>query len=142
MKVSFYLGSASSNSSDVSSLNQCSNYTLDTDASRLATYSATTTGCDSTVFATPLWVRFTGGGATTLATSATLSYRCGTYRTGWLVTPLSSTTETTTTAVVCFSWTTNICSWNTVISVTNCNGFYVFLLPSPPVGCYSRYCTQ
>ncbi|CAF4875686.1 unnamed protein product [Rotaria socialis] len=39
---------------DVSSLNQCSNYTLDTDASRLATYSATTTGCDSTVFATPL----------------------------------------------------------------------------------------
>ncbi|CAM4984472.1 unnamed protein product [Rotaria socialis] len=127
---------------DVSSLNQCSNYTLDTDASRLATYSATTTGCDSTVFATPLWVRFTGGGATTLATSATLSYRCGTYRTGWLVTPLSSTTETTTTAVVCFSWTTNICSWNTVISVTNCNGFYVFLLPSPPVGCYSRYCTQ
>ncbi|CAF2106967.1 unnamed protein product, partial [Rotaria magnacalcarata] len=38
----------------VSSLSQCSNYTLDTDASRLTTYSATTTGCDSTVYATPL----------------------------------------------------------------------------------------
>ncbi|CAF4136589.1 unnamed protein product [Rotaria magnacalcarata] len=46
--------SSSSNSSAVSSLSQCSNYTLDTDASRLTTYSATTTGCDSTVYATPL----------------------------------------------------------------------------------------
>ncbi|CAF2075844.1 unnamed protein product [Rotaria magnacalcarata] len=126
----------------VSNVSQCSNYTLDTDASRLATYSATTSSCDSTVYATPLWVRFTGGGATTLATSATLSYRCGTYYTGWLVSSLPSTSGTTTTAVVCFSWSTSICSWTTTISVTNCNAFYVFLLASPPVGCNSRYCTQ
>ncbi|CAF4533627.1 unnamed protein product, partial [Rotaria magnacalcarata] len=83
--------STSSNSTTVSNVSQCSNYTLDTDASRLATYSATTSSCDSTVYATPLWVRFTGGGATTLATSATLSYRCGTYYTGWLVSSLPST---------------------------------------------------
>ncbi|CAF4229920.1 unnamed protein product, partial [Rotaria magnacalcarata] len=75
----------------VSSLSQCSNYTLDTDASRLTTYSATTKGCDSTVYATPLWVRYTGGRATTLATSATLSYQCETYYTGWLACSLPST---------------------------------------------------
>ncbi|CAF1524902.1 unnamed protein product [Rotaria magnacalcarata] len=127
---------------DVSSVSQCSNYTLDTDASRLATYSATTSSCDSTVFSTALWVRFTGGGATRLATSATLSNRCGTYYTGWLVSPLPSTSGTTVSSVVCFSWSTNICNWVTTISVTNCNAFYVFQLPSPPVGCNSRYCTE
>ncbi|CAF1349795.1 unnamed protein product [Rotaria magnacalcarata] len=38
----------------VSLPNQCSNYTLDTDATRLLTYTIGTSGCDVSTYATPL----------------------------------------------------------------------------------------
>ena len=55
---------------------QCSNYTLDTDATRLTSYSVVVGGgCDVSLYATPIWVRY-GGTATRLATSAPAIYRC------------------------------------------------------------------
>lgn len=88
-----------------------------------------------------IWTRFAGGGATTLATSPPQTYRCGTLATGWVVSALPSTVGATTTVVVCFNWGYNICYWITTLSVTNCNGFYVFLMNNVP-SCTSRYCTE
>jgi hypothetical protein len=119
---------------------QCSNYTLDTDATRLTTYSATTSACDNSAFSTPLWVRFSGGGATQLATSPPQPNHCGTNAVGWLISPLPSTAGSTAIGIVCLVWSNNICNGVLYISVTNCNGFYVYLLVS--TGCTNRYCTQ
>ncbi|CAF3320480.1 unnamed protein product [Rotaria socialis] len=121
--------------------NQCSNYTLDTDATRLSTYTIGSSGCDVTTYATPLWVRFTGGGATQLATTTPQTYRCATSATGWLVSALPSTVGSVVTGLVCFNWSSNICYWSSTISVANCNTFYIFLLVSPSQ-CSLRYCTQ
>ncbi|CAM4984459.1 unnamed protein product [Rotaria socialis] len=113
----------------VSLPSQCSNYTLDTDATRLLTYTIVT------------WVRFTGGGATQLATTTPQTYRCATSATGWLVSALPSTVGSVVSGLVCFNWSSSICYWSTTISVANCNTFYIFLLVSPSQ-CSLRYCTQ
>ena len=118
---------------------QCSNYTLDTDATRL-TNNTSGGGCDSSAFSTALWVRFSGGGATRLASTAPAINRCGTSAPGWLVSGLPTSVGTTTTGIVCYSWSSNICNWYNTISMTNCNSFYIFLLVSPPT-CSLRYCT-
>lgn len=118
---------------------QCSNYTLDTDATRL-TNNTSGGGCDNSVFSTALWVRFSGGGATRLASSAPAINRCGTSAPGWLVSGLPTSVGATTTGFVCYNWSSNICNWYNIISITNCNTFYVFLLVAPPT-CSLRYCT-
>ncbi|CAM2728804.1 unnamed protein product [Rotaria socialis] len=91
----------------VSLPSQCSNYTLDTDATRLLTYTIVT------------WVRFTGGGATQLATTTPQTYRCATSATGWLVSALPSTVGSVVSGLVCFNWSSSICYWSTTISVAN-----------------------
>ena len=76
-----------------------------------------------------------------MATSAPEIYRCATYATGWYTGILPSTAGETVTGVVCFSWTSTICDFHNTVSVTNCNGFYVYLLVSPS-NCPLRYCTE
>jgi hypothetical protein len=74
-----------------------------------------------------------------MATSPPQPNHCGTNGVGWLVSTLPSTGSTTM-GVVCFVYSNNICNSISYISVTNCNGFYVFQLVS--VGrCNNRYCT-
>lgn len=119
---------------------QCSNYTLDTDSTRSTTYSIGTTGCDVTLYSTATWVRF-GGPATQMASSAPPIYRCATSATGWYTGTLPTPVGSTSTGVVCFSWTSSICDFHSTISVTYCNGFYVYLLVAPSQ-CALRYCTQ
>ena len=118
---------------------QCSNYILDTDATRLVSYGNGSV-CDQTVYSTALWVRF-GGSATMMVTSPPAVHRCGTYATGWLTGTLPSTAGLTVVGVVCFAWTTTICDFHSQISITNCSGFYVYLLVAPS-NCPLRYCTQ
>jgi hypothetical protein len=89
---------------------------------------------------TVIWVRY-GGTASGLATSPPQIYRCSTSATGWYTGSLPSTAGTTVTGVVCFTWTSTICDFHSTISVTNCNGFYVYLVVAPS-NCPLRYCTQ
>lgn len=119
---------------------QCSNYTVDIDTTRLISYTATTSACDNG-FSPARWVRFTGGGATQIATSAPPANRCGTSGTGWLVTSLPSTVGANITGLVCYSLSNNVCNTLNWIPITNCNGFYIFLLANTP-SCNSRYCTE
>lgn len=87
-----------------------------------------------------IWVRF-GGSATQMASSAPPIYRCATSATGWYTGTLPSSVGSIVTGVVCFSWTSSIYDWHSIVSVTNCNGFYIYLLVSPPQ-CALRYCTE
>jgi hypothetical protein len=125
----------------VSLPSQCSNYTLDTDSSRLSTYSVVVgSGCDVTLYATPIWVRF-GGTATRMATTPPQVYRCATSATGWYTGTLPSTVGVIVTGVVCYTWTSSICDFHNTVSVINCNGFYIYLLDSPSQ-CSLRYCSE
>ena len=119
---------------------QCSNYTIDSDSTRLTSFTAITSGCDSG-FTTPRWVRFLGGGGTQIATSAPPANRCGTSGTGWLVSSLPSTVGSNVTGLVCYSLSNNVCNQRNWIPITNCNDFYVFLLSNAPA-CNYRYCIE
>ncbi len=121
---------------------QCSSYTVNSDSTRYYTYSGATTYCDnSSPFGTsPTWIRFTGATGTQLANGVISMNQCGTVSTGYYVGSLP-TVAMTVQGTVCFSASGNTCSNPTLISVTNCNGFYIYYLPAVPF-CYARYCTM
>jgi hypothetical protein len=119
---------------------QCSNYTLITDGTRNANYSGGTE-CDNTgALASTGWYGFSGAAGTTLASSVVPSYQCDTQATGWYSGVYPSAAGNTTSGTVCYNWAGNNCWMSNSISVTNCNGYYVFCL-SPRTGCNYRYCT-
>ena len=80
-------------------------------------------------------------GSNRLASSSevTKSYKCGTYRTGYLKSPVHPKIGETKNATVCFFWDTNSCHTSIEIKVTNCGSFFVYHLPNAPI-CLGRYC--
>lgn len=118
---------------------QCFSYTSITDSTRHASYGSGAT-CDSTIFSSSQWVRFSGSAGTMLATCPIADYRCGTLASGWYSGVYPSTAGTTTNGSVCYNFLGNTCNWPNSISITNCNGYYVFYL-SAPTQCSLRYCT-
>ncbi|CAF2146670.1 unnamed protein product [Rotaria magnacalcarata] len=122
---------------------QCSNYTSNTDATRNAAYSGVgSSTCDNpTPFGyNPTWVRFSGAAGTQLANTVVNSSLCSTSATGWYSGVMPSSAGTTNNGTVCYNWSGLSCWQSNTISVTNCNGYYVFLLPATP-SCSYRYCT-
>jgi hypothetical protein len=111
---------------------------LITDPTRHASYPSGT-GCDNVLFSVPLWVRFSGLAGTILANCPIASFRCDTSASGWYSGVYPSIAGDTTTGNVCYNFAGNTCNWPTSISITNCNGYYVFYLTAPT--CDSRYCT-
>jgi hypothetical protein len=119
---------------------QCSQYTLITDGTRNANY-AGGIACDNNgSFASAEWYAFSGAAGTRLASSVVPINRCDTDATGWYTGVYPSAAGNTTSGTVCYNWSGNTCNWSNSISVTNCNGYYVFYLSSSPV-CDLRYCT-
>ncbi|UJR34251.1 hypothetical protein I4U23_021655 [Adineta vaga] len=133
--------SATSTTTSVALPAQCSSYTMITDATRLATGGAPTIICDNILFtATPVWIRFSGSAGTMLVNYAPTTYRCNTHAPGWYTGSLPAVGSTVS-GTVCYNWSGNTCNWSNSISVTNCNGFYLYRLIAPPV-CSLRYCTM
>ncbi len=95
--------------------------------------------CDSSLFSTPQWVRFIAPAGTQLATSFSGVNTCGTTYPGFLNDTLPVGAGQTKTSPVCYSYSGG-CIYQNSISVTNCIGFYVYYLSSPPT-CNLRYCT-
>ena len=75
-----------------------------------------------------------------LATSVVASNKCGTTGTGYYNGSLP-TVGTTVQGTVCYNSGGNSCSDLNTISVTNCDGFYIYLLTATP-SCNERYCTM
>jgi hypothetical protein len=121
---------------------QCSSYTSITDATRLATYSTVSSGCDSpgNLGSLPGWFRFSGSGGTALVNYVVAISHCNTDAPGWY-TGSNPAVGSTTSGTVCFNWSSNSCYWSSSIQVTNCNGYYVYYLVSTSA-CSLRYCTM
>lgn len=119
---------------------QCSSYTTIEDDTRSPYYTGATS-CDNAVFTTtPTWVRFSGSGGTILASCPIEGTICGADAPGWYSGIYPALAGYTTSGFVCFSFSSDYCSWSLMILVTNCNGFYVYYLKEPPA-CDLRYCT-
>ncbi|CAF1128277.1 unnamed protein product [Adineta steineri] len=121
---------------------QCSTATIITDATRNAAYTVASSVCDQTgALSTTGWYRFSGGAGTILANYVVPVNQCGTQATGSYTGAYPSTAGSTSLGTVCYNWSGNSCMWSNSISITNCNGYYVFYLSAPPV-CNLRYCTM
>jgi hypothetical protein len=122
---------------------QCLNYTLDIDQTRNTDYTASIGFCDNiSPFnnATPIWFRFQSPAGIVVANAPVPPYHCGAVATGWYAGQYPISDFTTATSIVCYYYSTKTCTACNLISVTNCQTFYVFLLPEPP-SCNYRYCT-
>jgi len=86
------------------------------------------------------WYRIQGAAGTMLADSVVPIYQCSTHATGYY-TGTYPAIGSTVSGTVCYYWSSNTCNWSNSISVTNCNGYFVYYLIAPPV-CNLRYCTQ
>ncbi|CAF4360275.1 unnamed protein product, partial [Adineta steineri] len=121
---------------------QCSTATIITDATRNAAYTVASSLCDqSSGLSGTAWYRFSGGCGTILANYVVPINQCGTQATGSYTGAYPSTAGSTSSGTVCYNWSGNSCMWSNSISITNCNGYYVFYLSAPPV-CNLRYCTM
>jgi hypothetical protein len=67
--------------------------------------------------------------------------RCGTRLSGWLRGEHPQDMYAEKEMTVCFedADSDGNCYWNANITVTNCDGFYVYMLPDAP-SCHARYC--
>lgn len=122
---------------------QCLNYTNNTDSTRNIGYTQSINYCDNVspfVNTTSSWIRFLDPAGKVIPNSPVSPNRCGTVATGWYAGQYPTAFYTTATSVVCYYYTTNTCADCSLISITNCKTFYVFLLPEPP-SCNYRYCT-
>ncbi|CAF3905987.1 unnamed protein product [Adineta steineri] len=122
---------------------QCSNYTVITNSSRNAAYSGGASACDQNGPMTSIgsWYRFSGAAGTILANFIVATYHCGTDATGSYTGVYPSTPGVSINGTVCYNWNSSSCNWSNSVLITNCNGFYVYFLTTPPV-CNLRYCTM
>jgi len=123
---------------------ECSSYTLITDGTRHVSYFNTSISlCDnvSPFSITATWFRFSGAAGTLIASCAMPSYHCGTFTPGYYTGLHPSTAGATLTGTMCFKNSLSpSCYFSNTISVTNCNGYYVYDLTQVP-SCDARYCT-
>ena len=100
-------------------------------------------GCDNAApflnASNPIWIRFIGSGGTQLPLVTPGMQICGTEGTGYYAgtMPLAGQLVNGT---ACFSWYNSVCRFSQMISVANCDSFYVYRLPPSPA-CMMRYCT-
>lgn len=122
---------------------QCSNYTIDTDITRDVAYTNVSNLCDNTApfGVKPIWFRFEVPGGTMIANYSIPNGRCGTSAPGWYAGQYPSSTYTTATSIACYMAAGNLCYYCNLMSVTNCNTFFVFALPKSPT-CSLRHCTM
>jgi len=120
---------------------ECSSHMEIDDETRNIAYSGKHKACDQSLFSSPpVWVRFTGASGSALVTGIPNINSCGTDAPGWFNGTYPVGVGSTTTGTVCYNWGSSSCSWSNQISVTSCNGYFVYKLTSPPA-CTLRYCT-
>jgi hypothetical protein len=88
------------------------------------------------------WYRFTGGAGTQLATTPPSTGDCGASLPAWCNGTFPSTAGSTVSTIGCVNANGYLCSsaYSIQISITNCNGYYVFYL-QPTISTSIRYCT-
>jgi hypothetical protein len=102
-------------------------------------YTGSTSGCDSTLGIA--WYQFTGAGGTILADYPPPYGSCGTGYTGWYNGSYPTIANAIGPGTICFNGPNSTCAYTANTLITNCNGFYTFLL-FPTTSCNLRYCTM
>jgi len=131
---------------------QCVNYMVLDDATRSVNHGGCGENggdecyCDHRryTFISPDWqgpgnYRIMSSAGSRLPESSPGYYHCGTHRSGWLRGEHPQDIYAEKNMTVCFDYGSNDCGREADITVTNCNGYYVYLLPDTP-GCSARYC--
>jgi hypothetical protein len=114
---------------------QCLSYTSITGSDRHIGLGSGS-NCDTTAGA---WVRFDGN-YTMIPSTVVTPNSCSTSATGYLTSDHPVNLFQQLSGTVCYNWSDNKCSWTNQISITKCDGYYVYQLPTPPT-CTLRYCT-
>jgi hypothetical protein len=112
-------------------------YTVKTGSDRHIGLVATGSNCDSATNGS--WIRFDSI-YSIIPNSIVTPNSCGTNATGYLTTDHPITLFQQVSGTVCYNWSGNACNWSNQISITKCNGYFVYQLPNTPV-CNLRYCT-
>ena len=126
---------------------ECNNYWILSDATRSVQSIVNNENvyCDNSL--STGWYRFMGEAGTQLpeqpvGNSVGEPYSCHTHAVSWLTTPHPRFGEGSVSRAVCFSWNGYNCLSSPVsISVINCDGYFVYYLPTAPF-CHSRYCAN
>lgn len=116
---------------------QCLSYTSKSGSDRHIGLMGTGSSCDNTTNGS--WVRFDSI-YSIIPNAIVASSSCGTDATGYLTTDHPITLFQQVSGTVCYNWSGNSCNWANQISITKCNGYYVYQLPNTPA-CSLRYCT-
>jgi hypothetical protein len=84
-----------------------------------------------------------GSGGTVIANMTTRQNYCGTNAGGYYTGSYPSTVGGSTTGTLCYFYTYG-CQWTSSLTVTNCNGYYVYNIALPPPGpvCSLTVCTM
>ena len=87
------------------------------------------------------WYRMMEPAGTKLPEQSPPNYHCGTYATGWLDGSHPSQPGESVSRQVCLNRFTNPCLEKWDVTVTNCNGYFVYYLPKVR-DCPLRYCAE
>jgi hypothetical protein len=121
---------------------QCLTQTVISDNTRNVNYTVPSSGCDqSGPLSGIAWYQFTGAAGTILANYPVPVGSCGTQYTGWFNGSYPLVPNTLVGGSICFNGPNNTCAYTITTLITNCNGYYTFLLFPPPT-CNARYCTM
>jgi len=135
----------------IPSLNQqCLNYFILSEDSRSNTFSypVDLNLCDKSGVSnsSPMWrgpgyYRFEEPAGTRIPESPPGKHHCGTGAPGWLNGKHPTEVGLEVEMEACFDWDSEMCHRRTDITVTYCDGFYVYFLVEPS-GCARRYCVS
>ena len=64
---------------------------------------------------------------------------CSTHRSSWVNGDHPTSLYATVTTTVCMHWSSTCCERSYPVSITQCDGYYVYKLQKP-TACYERYC--
>lgn len=87
----------------------------------------------------PGWYRIGGEAGSSIPTTPSKMFDCGTHAGGWIDTPNPPMDAGIVARRVCWSWSGNTCLWQDQIHMVTCNGFYLYQLVNPMTSCL-RYC--
>ncbi|CAF3868656.1 unnamed protein product, partial [Rotaria sp. Silwood1] len=122
---------------------ECTVYTTIDDSTRVVSNNINdgSQACDASLFdSTPDPIRFVSPGGTQIPTISPGGNNCGAGGAGWLVTSHPSEIGQSIDGTVCYAVDSNVCWQSNSIQITNCGGYYVYQLYTPPT-CNLRYCT-
>jgi hypothetical protein len=112
---------------------QCTSATVINDPTRNVNYAGGTQCDQNTALGSAGWYQFTGSSGTMIITYPPGLSMCNTVVTGWYNGNYPSTAgSTVTSGTICYDFVYGNCYWSNPVSVTNCNGYYVYYLAPPP----------